>query len=626
MKILREKKLARFVLISWSIFIILALIFFGEKTISGELPVIYVFLFAVCATCPIPVVILFYERVLSEIEGYANELAERTEEQKEMVMQTITAIANTIDAKDEYTQGHSHRVAQYSAMLAQELGKSREETDRIYYVALLHDIGKIGIPDSVLHKPGRLTPEEYELIKQHPTIGANILKDIRSFPGLDVGAQYHHERYDGKGYPYGKAGDEIPEHARIVGVADTFDAMNSNRVYRKHFTKEYIINELRQGSGTQFDPVVAEAMVSIVKSGRLDDVTDSYSPLPGRVNSAESDALITANKMLLDSLVFEHSERYLLEALSNEATVQRVTDDISEQLKQEQGILMLLELDDIITVSRQRGYLQMDNCLAHIADVLVNRDDLLVCRMEGESFLIYRPGRVTYEEAIYITDQLRKEIKKKLGEKHEFDKMTFSIGAAVSDTNEKMFHRMLSDAEKALYHIKQERRDSYYISKERHKDDTAAAQKDIEALTQMLQNREKQIGSFRFDSIDYSHIDDLLDHVGDRSRRTLQPVLFTLISNENADIRLADRQNAIHLLSSSIKTIIRPIDIATRFSSLQFVVVFINLSEESKTDYVKRIVREFYNMCPDLPFRLSYVSSVVKVEQGGNRHNNVEVL
>lgn len=613
MKVLRGKELARLLVLVWSIIVVLLIIYFGIMTYKGQMPLIFTILFGICAIVPIPFVVVFCERVLYEIGDYADELKQKTEEQKEMVMQTITAIANTIDAKDEYTQGHSHRVAQYSAMLAQELGKDVEETDRIYYVALLHDIGKIGIPDSVLHKPGRLTNEEYELIKQHPTIGANILKDIKSFPGLDVGAQYHHERFDGKGYPFGKAGKDIPEHARIVGVADTFDAMNSNRVYRKHFTKDYIIKELREGSGTQFDPDVAEAMVRIVESGRLDDVTDSYVPLPGKVNSAESDALITANKMLLDSLVLEHSERYLLEALSNEATVLRVTDDISDQLKQEQGILMLLELDDIANVSRRQGYLQIDNCLAVIADTLVNRDDLLVCRMEGESFLIYRPGHVSYEEATRIVDALRVEVKKKLAGIREFENITFSIGVSISDSNEKLFHRMLSDAEKALYHVKQERHDSYYISQERQRDDAAAAEKDIEALTDMIERRSRSIGSFRFDAIDYTKINDLIDHVGDRSKRSLQPVLFTLIANENADVRLSDRQDAIHYLSSAINTVIRPIDISTRFSSLQYVVIFLNLAEENKTDYIKRIVKEFYNMCPELPFRLSYVSRTVDI-------------
>ncbi|MBO6214226.1 MAG: HD domain-containing protein [Lachnospiraceae bacterium] len=613
MKILRERRLARLLLLVWSVFVAVIIIWLLYLNINGKLPSVFTLFFSVCSILPIPVMIIFYEKSFKEIEGYIKELKELSEEQKDMVMQTITAIANTIDAKDEYTQGHSHRVAQYSAMLAQELGKSREETDRIYYIALLHDIGKIGIPDSVLHKPGRLTREEYELIKQHPTIGANILKDIKSFPGLDVGAQYHHERYDGKGYPYGKAGDEIPENARIVGVADTFDAMNSNRVYRKHFTKDYIVNELRAGSGTQFDPKVAEAMIRIVESGRLDDVTDSYVPLPGHGSSAEADALITANKMLLDSLVGEHSERYLLEALSNEDTVRRVTDDISEQLKQEQGILMLLELDDMIMVAKQQGYLHMDNCMAIIAEVLVNRDDLLVCRMEGEAFLIYRPGLVNKDEAMRIVDALRLQIKKKISERTEFEGITFSMGVAVSNSNDKLFHKMLSEAEKALYHIKQERRDSYHISESRQKDESKAAQKDLDALVSMLKNKEKTIGTFRFEALDYKRIDELIEHVGDRSTRKLEPVLFTLVANENADVRLSNRQEAIHLLSSAISTIIRPIDIATRFSILQYVVVFLNLADESKTDYIKRIVKEFYNMSPELPFRLSYVSASVEM-------------
>ena len=547
-----------------------------------------------------------YDSIDRQNREYNEVIKKQSEEQRDMVMQTITAIANTIDAKDEYTQGHSRRVAKYSAMLAKELGKSEEETDNIYYIALLHDIGKIGIPDSVLHKPGRLTAEEYDLIKQHPTIGANILKDIKSFPGLEIGAQYHHERYDGKGYPYGKAGEDIPEIARIVGVADTFDAMNSNRVYRKHFTKEYIIGELKAGSGTQFDPTVVGAMINIIESGKLDKETEGYSPKQeGR--TAEAEALFAANKMLLDSLAGEHSERYLLEALSNEETVMRVTDDISRQLKTEQGILMLLEIDDIMTVTRQQGYLQMDYCLAAIAEALINRDDLLVCRMEGESFLIYRPGRVSNEGAREIVDAIRLEIKKNMSVKREYMDITFSIGVAVSQSNETTFHRMLSDAEKALYHVKQARRDSFYIYAKEYMDDVSASKKDLDALVAMVSEKRNQLGSFRISAGDYRRIEELIEHVGERGKRKIQIVLFTLVPNENADIRLADRQNATHLLGSAINVSIRPIDISSRFSSMQYVVLFLNLNDGSADDYINRITKEYYNMSPDLPFRLTHL-------------------
>jgi energy-coupling factor transport system substrate-specific component len=137
-------------------------------------------------------------------------------------------------------------------------------------IALLHDIGKIGIPDSVLNKPAKLTDEEYKIMKSHVTIGAQILKDFTLIENATDGALYHHERYDGKGYVYGLKGDEIPENARVIGIADAFDAMTSKRVYRKPMDKEYVLNELRNGSGTQFDPYYLKILLELIEDGTIE--------------------------------------------------------------------------------------------------------------------------------------------------------------------------------------------------------------------------------------------------------------------------------------------------------------------------------------------------------------------
>lgn len=182
--------------------------------------------------------------------------------------QTAFSLVNAIDAKDSYTHGHSSRVAEYSRRLAKLSGKNEKECYEVYYTALLHDVGKIGIPISIINKNGKLTPEEYELIKQHPTLGAQILETIDEFPFLRLGAHYHHERYDGKGYPEGLKGDEIPEIARIISVADAYDAMTSIRSYRDPIPQHKVREEIIVCSGTQFDPVYAKLMLRL-----LDDDT-----------------------------------------------------------------------------------------------------------------------------------------------------------------------------------------------------------------------------------------------------------------------------------------------------------------------------------------------------------------
>ena len=186
------------------------------------------------------------------------------EEIKTLSVEVMEALAHTIDAKDEYTRGHSVRVAKYSRMLAEKLGLSAEDCENVYYMALLHDIGKIGVPNSIINSTSKLTDEEYAVIKTHPGIGYDILAEIKSRPDLSVGARWHHERYDGKGYPDGKAGEEIPFFARIIAVADSYDAMTSNRSYRQYLPQDVVRAEIEKNIGTQFDPEAARGMLSII--------------------------------------------------------------------------------------------------------------------------------------------------------------------------------------------------------------------------------------------------------------------------------------------------------------------------------------------------------------------------
>jgi energy-coupling factor transport system substrate-specific component len=195
---------------------------------------------------------------------------ELAQEQIKMGNETILAIAKTVDAKDENTSQHSQRVSEYSVLIARELGMSDEECETLRKTALLHDIGKIGIADNVLNKPGKLTDKEYELMKSHVTKGAEILKDFTLIDRVWEGALYHHERYDGKGYVHGLKGEEIPRNARIIGIADAFDAMTANRVYRKKQSFEYVLSELKKGRGTQFDPQFVDIMLKLIDEGKID--------------------------------------------------------------------------------------------------------------------------------------------------------------------------------------------------------------------------------------------------------------------------------------------------------------------------------------------------------------------
>ena len=216
-----------------------------------------------------------YDKIMVDNEKYIDRLAVKNEQIQRITLQTVSTVAHALDAKDGYTQGHSTRVSIYAMTLARELGLSEEEVENIRNVALLHDIGKIGIPDFILNKPGKLTEDEYNMMKQHPSVGGEILKDIDTIPGIEIGARYHHERYGGGGYPEGLQGENIPYIARIIAVADAYDAMTSNRVYRKHLSDEDVISELERCAGTQFDPYIAQVAVRMLKDGRMKNLSQT---------------------------------------------------------------------------------------------------------------------------------------------------------------------------------------------------------------------------------------------------------------------------------------------------------------------------------------------------------------
>ena len=212
--------------------------------------------------------ILLQTNLAYEVEKKTQEVTAQHEKLEKISRQIATTLSGAIDAKDTYTNGHSTRVAEYSREISRRAGFSEEVQDEIYMMGLLHDVGKIGIPDAIINKPAKLTDEEYSIIQKHPVTGAKILKNITEFPKLSTGARWHHERYDGKGYPDGIAGEEIPTEARIIAVADAYDAMSSRRSYRDVLPQAKVREEVEKGKGTQFDPVFAEIMLSMIDEDR----------------------------------------------------------------------------------------------------------------------------------------------------------------------------------------------------------------------------------------------------------------------------------------------------------------------------------------------------------------------
>lgn len=227
-----------------------------------------IFQLLVTVSCIWLICLLVYVTVILRIRR----LQVKRENDSQIISQALTAFARLVDAKDPYTKGHSLRVSAYTRELARRMHMDKEEIESLGYIALMHDCGKMGIPDEVLNKPSALTPEERKIIESHTLLGGDVLENFTAIEGVREGALYHHERYDGHGYPKGLRKEDIPLCARIICVADSYDAMNSDRCYRKHLSEEVILQELDRNAGKQFDPEIVCHMIDMIRDGFVKEV------------------------------------------------------------------------------------------------------------------------------------------------------------------------------------------------------------------------------------------------------------------------------------------------------------------------------------------------------------------
>jgi putative nucleotidyltransferase with HDIG domain len=314
---------------------------------------------------------------------------ERARKIEEMSLQTIQTLAYAIDAKDPYTKGHSTRVSQYSAIIAEKLGWSPDRISDLRYAALLHDIGKIGVPDSILNNPKKLTDVEYSIIKSHTTMGGDILRDRTMIRSAEDVARSHHERYDGRGYPAGLKGEEISAEARIVAIADAFDAMSSNRIYRKSCDPEYILRELEQGRGTQFDPEFTGVFLQLLKEGHLEEILQKDAP--------ESAGSPESPSALLQEVVEAFAAQSAADAVDLiTGVMSRSAGEgaIAKRMQQEAGCLAFVDMDNLKTINDTLGHESGDHALHLLGEILLScvGEDGLCCRLGGDEFLLFLPG------------------------------------------------------------------------------------------------------------------------------------------------------------------------------------------------------------------------------------------
>jgi diguanylate cyclase (GGDEF)-like protein len=550
--------------------------------------------------------------------GLETQLEKKTRQVELVTINAIMSIANTIDAKDKYTSGHSVRVAKCSVEIARRLGWSESELQNLRYVALLHDIGKIGVPDSVLNKPGRLNDTEFAVIKKHPLTGGEILKDIHMIEHVQEGALFHHERYDGSGYPFGLKGASIPLCARIVGIADSYDAMTTNRVYRKKLTTEQVINEFEKGKGTQFDPNLSELFIKMIKEGFCVTVvyndkktTDEISAPLGNIISKYN--IDVKNNFVADPLTGMYNRNY---------AETRINELISSGHK---GTLFMLDLDNFKHINDSYGHITGDKTLKIFAEILKNNtnENDVICRIGGDEFLAFFTDMTEHEEAVGKAEKIFSDFNEQFSSPTRAEGFSVSMGIAIYPDDGREFRKLYKNADKSLYHVKNNGKNSYHIfgdyenssddDYEFNEHDTSA---DLNNVRSILEGKFGDDDTFMNVAYDeFENIYNFISRYVKRSKHPVETVLLTLVDprhNDYPDVITLD--TAMNALKTSVITSLRSSDVGTKYSSNQYIVILMDADIENGRLVAERVVEKFKKIYKENDIWLIYDIQELEVE------------
>lgn len=546
-----------------------------------------------------------YQKVHNKNEEYTKALDERNQQIQDMTLQTIETIANTIDAKDMYTKGHSRRVSIYAKHIAIELGMSEKEIEDVIYIGLLHDIGKIAVPDSILNKPGKLTDSEYALMKEHTIKGGEIFKDITMVEGLDLGAKYHHERYDGKGYPEGLKGEQIPLVARIICLADSFDAMTSTRVYRKKLSMDVVIAEIKRCRGSQFDPVITDAFLRYLNESdfmrEIEEVTEAGDRGVG------IEVLKKYMKGQAEQIA-ENAERDELTKVYNRSAGERY---ISASVKNTLGCILLINLDNMREINNRFGFRRGDYYLQQVVHLLYEVDkNIQISRFGGDEFLCFFPGLTQKEEISRKLDSLLNEV-------HNMEKrdpfiinMSLSIGVVIHDNCEQSLQSLLLMADKALYHVKQATKNDYFFYEDTDHIKESFSKAELAKLIEQLKKKDNFSESTLLNETDLKRISQFISDVEEGRLEDVSLVMLTAKPDRD-DISVEAREIAMQYVDQAIKNVMRDDNALVRYSSLQRIVIMTGTREEVN-DATERIKLAYIDSYTKQNVQLSVIIELVK--------------
>lgn len=552
---------------------------------------------------------------LVELHYYRKELESEIKKQKKKVsdlsFQAMITIAHTIDLKDRYGEGHSVRVALYSREIARRLGWTVEELENLYNVALLHDIGKIAIEDSILNKMGTLTEQEYESVKRHTKVGADIVKNTTFIPGIKEGISYHHERYDGAGY-VGLKGKDIPLIARILAVADAVTAMEEDRPFRRRLSSIELEKELISNKGKQFDPDIVNVAVEMLHEGY--DVDEKLAQMMKQISGDVSETGELMRQVVTTSTQETKSELEK-DSLTGFLNRRSFEEKIEKFLRKPMsyGTFFMMDMDNFKSVNDTYGHLAGDELILTFVNIIKNcvREQDFVCRVGGDEFAIFFPyldkEKVIRKRADEIISCFAKE-RDRLG----YANCSVSIGIMTkyAKSNNMDYDNLYKCADNALYYVKNNGKDDFHIYAsaimDGGVDSLEQEQIDVQQLIHRVAERKEYMGAYRVEYDSFSYIYRFIARNVERTKQPVQIVLFTFPLKEKSEDEVMKIQNSLALLEKAIAQSLRRGDVTSRMSLTQQIVILMGANKENGMHVVDRMVQCYEGLAGEEGLKFEY--------------------
>ncbi|MBQ6554591.1 MAG: diguanylate cyclase [Firmicutes bacterium] len=526
------------------------------------------------------------EKIL-EFEALKKSLEEqvkiKTEQLEKMTIHVFKTLSKIVDNKSVYTLGHSQRVAAYANKMAKAINWSEQDATGLYYIALLHDIGKIGISENILSKTSPLTPEEQSILDTHADIGGELLKDFTLIKNLAEGVKYHHCRYDSDSET---GGPNIPIEARIIAVADYIDLARTPKEGREPCTDEELIEKLKNERGGQFDPVLVDVAIDMIRSGYVAskinddveedmDVVDFSNAILERVLTEYTEEMKT--KAQKDALTGLWNRQYMAQAVNSYLSVNGAN-----------GALLMIDLDNFKNINDVFGHLAGDDTLLALSESLGEniRGDDVICRLGGDEFLAFIVSAKTRSDIENICMRISESFSQRMDDINPRIQTSVSIGAALSRTDGRNFETLYSKADKALYFVKQNQKGTYHFYSEPSRAGNSDESDSNESVLYKILNAHGENQALGTQGL--SRMINFVEQYTLHSRQKVQVVLFTLEAKSDKSLNAA-----FDTLHSAVCSNLRRGDVFARYSDTQYIVMLMNVEADIGHKVATRITGRF---------------------------------